>query len=271
MLDRSELYLRIELPDAQRTGAGSRPTLKPAHACRWRSISLRARRRKQWAIGLLSAVIAAELVALLIAGGVGATDPRSSRLGPLDATADEAGGFVLLGPGGEPLPILARRVSELPSSVLASVPDLIEHYERIPWGLPVSLERGWVSSEFGMRLHPISGERRFHAGIDLAVDTGTPVSASARGVVTFTGRRGGYGLLVIVDHENGMSTRYAHLSKLLVKVGDHVERGERIALSGATGNVTGEHLHYEVRINDEPVNPRPYLPEGLPDKRPPGM
>jgi murein DD-endopeptidase MepM/ murein hydrolase activator NlpD len=161
---------------------------------------------------------------------------------------------------------------DLPSGVIERVPDVVDWHERIPWGLPVSLERGWVSSEFSMsRIHPVSGVRRPHYGIDLAVDAGTPIRATARGVVTFAGGKSGYGLLVIVDHENGFSTRYAHCSKLLVKASNQVERGETIALAGATGNVTGEHLHYEVRINGEAVNPRRYLPEGLPTERPPGM
>ena len=156
--------------------------------------------------------------------------------------------------------------------MVSSVPELLDWHERVPWGLPVSLERGWVSSEFSMRrVHPVSGEPRPHYGIDLAVDEGIPIRATAKGVVTFAGEKGGYGLIVFVDHENGVVTRYAHCSKLLVRVGEQVVRGEKIALAGKTGVVTGEHLHYEVRFSGTPVNPRAYLPAGLPDKRPPGM
>jgi murein DD-endopeptidase MepM/ murein hydrolase activator NlpD len=263
--------MRLELPGARRARVRLKRTPKPAGARRWRSISPRARRRRLWGVaGVLSVVIAAQLVALLLtAGGPASAGPQSSRLGPLDAVGDDSGGLALFRPLGEPLPMLFQRVTEVPSGVLARVPDLIEEYERVPWGLPVSLERGWVSSEFGMRVHPI--EKKIHTGIDLAVDTGTRVNATARGVVTFADRNGGYGKVIYVDHENGMTTRYAHLSKLLVQVGDHVMRGQTIALSGATGNVTGEHLHYEVRLDGEPVNPRVYLPKSLPTERPEGM
>jgi len=218
----------------------------------------------------LSAAIAGQLAVLLVVGGGAPQEAHGSRLGPLNGTSEwsDGGPLRLL---SEPLPGFVQRAHELGLGVIGRVPDVIDWHERIPWGLPVSLERGWVSSEFGMRMHPVLHKRCMHEGIDLAVDAGEVVRSTARGVVTFADERGGYGLLVIVDHENGMTTRYAHLSKFLVGVGDHVERGERLGLSGATGRVTGEHLHYEVRIEGEAVNPRSYLPEGLPDERPPGM
>jgi murein DD-endopeptidase MepM/ murein hydrolase activator NlpD len=129
----------------------------------------------------------------------------------------------------------------------------------VPSMLPVSLEEGWVSSEFGMRVHPITGEWKMHEGIDLAVDEGVLVKATACGKVIFAGESGGYGNLVKIDHRNGIETRYAHNSVLKVKKGDYVRRGQVIALAGHSGRATGDHLHYEVRIRGKPVNPRKYL------------
>jgi murein DD-endopeptidase MepM/ murein hydrolase activator NlpD len=130
----------------------------------------------------------------------------------------------------------------------------------VPDILPVSLEKGWVSSEFGMRVHPITKKKKMHDGIDLAVDEGVPVKAAADGKVIFAGDGGGYGNLVKIDHGNGIETRYAHASALKVNEGDFVRRGQVIALAGHTGVATGDHLHYEVRVNGSPVDPRKYLP-----------
>lgn len=107
---------------------------------------------------------------------------------------------------------------------------------------------GRISSGFGLRTHPISGVRRLHAGVDVAAPTGTPVVAAAAGTVTWAGPRGGYGLLVVIDHGGGLETRYAHASALEVQRGAHVERGQPVARVGATGTATGPHLHYEVRV-----------------------
>lgn len=136
----------------------------------------------------------------------------------------------------------------------------------VPSILPVSLETGWVSSEFGMRLNPVSRQYEGHQGIDLAVDEGVPVKAAAHGKVIFAGDGGTYGLLVKIDHGNGIETRYAHNSAIRTKSGDLVKRGQVIALAGHTGRVRGnpgDHLHYEVRVNGQPVNPRTYLPDRI--------
>jgi len=133
----------------------------------------------------------------------------------------------------------------------------------VPSLLPVSLEGGWVSSEFGIRNDPITGNTRMHDGIDLAVDEGVPVKAAANARVVFAGDGGGYGRLVRIDHGNGIETRYAHNSVLKVKTGELVRKGQVIALAGHTGRVKGnpgDHLHYEVRMKGKPVNPRNYLP-----------
>ena len=123
---------------------------------------------------------------------------------------------------------------------------------------------GWesrVTSEFGYRSDPFTGQASGHTGIDIAVPTGTPVRAALPGVVTTAAyNAGGYGYYVMIDHGSGMVTLYAHNSKLLVKAGDTVEAGDMVSLSGSTGRSTGPHLHFEVRVNGQRVNPRPYLP-----------
>lgn len=112
-----------------------------------------------------------------------------------------------------------------------------------------------VSSGFGERTHPIFGEKRFHAGVDIPMPEGTPVRAAAEGVVTFAGEQRGYGNVVIVEHADGYTTRYAHNSKLLVEEGQLVGADTLLAESGSTGWTTGPHLHFEVRKDGEPVDP----------------
>ncbi len=114
---------------------------------------------------------------------------------------------------------------------------------------------GWISSPFGVRRDPFTGRRRFHEGIDITNRIGAPVIAPADGIVTFAKRNGGYGKVIYISHGFGISTRYGHLNKIYVKVGQHVQRGDLIGLIGNTGRSTGPHLHYEVRINNKPVNP----------------
>ena len=121
--------------------------------------------------------------------------------------------------------------------------------------------RNVVTSEFGNRRDPFTGERKGHSGMDLAVPTGTSVRAALPGTVTVsTYNQGGYGYYMMIDHGNGLSTLYGHNSQLLARVGQTVEAGDVIALSGSTGRSTGPHLHFEVRINGERTNPRSYLP-----------
>ena len=122
---------------------------------------------------------------------------------------------------------------------------------------------GWesvVTSEFGYRSDPFTGETRGHTGMDLAVPTGTPIRAALPGTVTVSQYNSSYGYYVMIDHGNGLSTLYGHNSQLLAQVGQTVEAGDIIARSGSTGRSTGPHLHFEVRINGERTNPRYYLP-----------
>lgn len=118
---------------------------------------------------------------------------------------------------------------------------------------------GRVSSNFGPRVHPVTGRQHVHSGLDFAAPLGTPIGAAAAGTVTFAGVRGGYGNLVIVEHGDGRETRYAHADRLLVRPGQHVAAGEKVATVGATGTATGPHLHLEVRVGGRAVDPAPLL------------
>ncbi|MFW6022842.1 MAG: peptidoglycan DD-metalloendopeptidase family protein [Halanaerobiaceae bacterium] len=113
----------------------------------------------------------------------------------------------------------------------------------------------FISSEFGWRADPFTGEQQLHEGLDIGVWYNTPVLATADGVVKFVGRNGGYGLLVTIEHGFGYETRYAHLNKIKVKKGQKVSRGDIVALSGNSGRSNGPHLHYEVILNNIPKNP----------------
>jgi len=121
--------------------------------------------------------------------------------------------------------------------------------------------RGWVTSDFSVRLDPYTGERVMHEGIDVATALGTPVRAPADGTVVFAGQEGGYGHVLVLDHGYGLKTRYGHLSRIDVKVGEKVKRGEFVAAVGNTGRSTGPHLHYEVRVNGVADNPRKFILE----------
>ena len=122
-----------------------------------------------------------------------------------------------------------------------------------PSGRPIL--KGWISSYYGMRTHPISGRREMHKGIDFAGKLGGPVIAVAKGVVTYAGKRYGYGKVIDIAHGNGYTTRYAHNSRLLVSVGDTVEIGFKIAEIGSSGRSTGPHVHFEVLKNGREINP----------------
>ena len=120
-----------------------------------------------------------------------------------------------------------------------------------------------MSSPFGMRLDPFNGRPAVHTGIDLRGEIGEPVHATAAGKVSIAAREGGYGNMVEINHGNGLATRYGHLSKILVKVGQTVRIGDVIGLIGSTGRSTGPHLHYETRINGEAVDPQKFLRAGI--------
>ncbi|MFN3533893.1 MAG: peptidoglycan DD-metalloendopeptidase family protein [Desulfatiglandales bacterium] len=139
-----------------------------------------------------------------------------------------------------------KKYLESQSIKLASIPSI--------W--PVS---GVISSPYGYRSSPFQERGEFHRGVDIRAPYGSPVKASADGVIREIGYQAAYGRYVELDHKNGFSTKYAHLSKVLVKEGMSVKKGQIIGLVGTTGNSTGPHLHYEVTFKGAPVNPNPYL------------
>jgi len=132
-----------------------------------------------------------------------------------------------------------------------------ESLDHVPSIRPVDI--GWLSSGYGYRRDPFTSVKRFHHGLDYSVPKGTPVRATADGVVAALKRDRGYGLMVRLDHGNGLSTIYAHLSEWRVKTGQKVRRGQTIALSGNSGRSTAPHLHYEVHIQGRHVSPLPYV------------
>jgi murein DD-endopeptidase MepM/ murein hydrolase activator NlpD len=118
---------------------------------------------------------------------------------------------------------------------------------------------GRVTSDFGMRLHPILKRYRYHPGVDFAAKMGTPIYAAADGIVKFAGYNGGYGRYVSIDHLYGFETRYGHMQQILVRPGQRVKRGDRIGLVGKTGLATAPHLHFEVHFKGQEVNPELYF------------
>jgi len=129
--------------------------------------------------------------------------------------------------------------------------------ESKPRGKPIL--KGWTSSYFGKRADPFTGRIAMHKGMDFAGKEGSEIIAVANGVVTWAGKRYGYGNLIEINHGNGLSTRYGHNAKLLVKVGDNVEKGQTISFMGSTGRSTGPHVHFEVLKNDRQINPAKYV------------
>ena len=143
--------------------------------------------------------------------------------------------------------------------VMEAVPKIVERGTKIPPTYIKPISGGRQSSGFGRRKSPTKGASSYHKGVDWSVPTGTAVFASCGGTVAKAGWGSGYGYCVYINHEDGRQTRYGHLSKVLVKAGQTVKQGERIALSGNTGISTGPHLHFEILINGSQVNPLKYL------------
>jgi len=154
-----------------------------------------------------------------------------------------------------------RTLKELSLSRLATSLRQLDTMERALLALPNSAPATplTLSSGFGVRSDPFNGAAALHAGLDITGDHGQPIFAAAAGRVVSVGQQGGYGNLVIVDHGHGLQTRYGHLSGFDVRAGQTVARGQKIARMGSTGRSTGDHLHFEVRVNDRAINPRPFL------------
>ncbi len=191
---------------------------------------------------------------------VDAVEDTSRKLAEKSGMAESSG---LPGTGGpafpldqESLAVLEAKMSRLEKDLHLYEAALREHgYTPSIWPVEGKLESG-----FGGRRNPFGGSSyEFHSGQDIDAAWGAPVIAGARGKVTFVGWQNGYGQLVVIDHGGGLTTRYGHLSSIVAEQGATVERGELVGKVGSTGRSTGPHLHYEVRINDEPVNPLQYL------------
>jgi murein DD-endopeptidase MepM/ murein hydrolase activator NlpD len=179
-----------------------------------------------------------------------------------DIGADEDDGNAIGGPYLEP-----ESATEFESSIadLDVALDKLEHVKALALKFPLAnpAPNRRITSLFGNRIDPFFGKLAMHAGIDFRQKTGSEVKATGAGVVIHAGTAGGYGIMVEIDHGNGITTRYGHLSKVLVKEGDVINAGDLIALSGSTGRSTGPHLHYEVRRNGSAVDPMRFLNAGL--------
>lgn len=194
--------------------------------------------------GRTQAILAgvAALAVTFSACGVSQAASGSTEAAPADAAATEAGAdaqFRSLFQSWQKLDVREQTVIAIPSMQ------------------PVDNMR--LTSSFGVRSDPFHGAAAMHAGIDIPGPIGTPVYATADGVIGRSGRFGGYGNLVTVNHGKGIETRYGHLSKILVTGNTRVRRGQLIGLMGSTGRSTGSHLHYEVRIDGAAVNPTPFM------------
>lgn len=169
---------------------------------------------------------------------------KGAQGGPLIALSTSASGAI--DPRFERLGVSLARMSLLERG-LAGIPQF----------LPASLE--YISSGFGYRSDPFTGAGAFHAGLDFKGPYGAPIYAAAKGVVSFAGIKSGYGNCLEIDHGNGLLTRYAHMSAYRAQIGQAVKPGDIIGAIGSSGRSTGPHLHFEVRIDDQAVNPRPFL------------
>ncbi|PYX25466.1 MAG: M23 family peptidase [Acidobacteria bacterium] len=161
--------------------------------------------------------------------------------------------------------LYALRTSALTGATMTGISlGLTRNVTTADWARANSAPNLWpvegpVTGSFGERIDPFNGEGAFHSGIDIGSSLGQPVIAPADGMVLFADFMGGYGRAVIVDHGRGITTRYGHLGNFAVAPGQHVQRGDILGYVGLSGRSTGPHLHYEVRINDTPVNPHKYL------------
>ncbi len=171
---------------------------------------------------------------------------KNAMGGPLELLATSSNGDI--DPRFERLGASLERMNALERG-LASIPQVT----------PTSLAQTKMSSNYGYRRDPINGGGAMHSGLDFKGPYGAPIYSAAAGKVTFAGWRGGYGKTVEVTHGNGMMTRYAHMSRFKTQLGQEVAAGDMIGAIGSTGRSTGPHLHFEVRINDRPVNPQPFL------------
>jgi hypothetical protein len=189
--------------------------------------------------------------------GIGGPEPDMTGV-ERDGSGFMAGGMK------EDLDMLIRQ-SELELESYRQIVSILDNEKKVRDATPSirPLKGGFLSSRFGRRLDPFTGRISRHLGVDYCARSGSPVMSTADGIVTMTKKKGSLGLVVEINHGNGFKTRYAHLSKMLVKRGARVKRGEIIGLVGSTGRSTGSHLHYEVMFRKAHRNPLHYIiPEG---------
>lgn len=196
------------------------------------------------------------------------TDARVRQLASLDS--EPQGLPVAIGglpeEGSESVDEIQRRINKLQveielrrqsqEDVRNLLNDQVSISRATPKGWPT---KGWITSYFGMRKSPFTGRRVMHEGLDIAANTGTPVYATADGIVARVDYSRGYGKTVVIDHGYGYRTIFGHNSKILVKSGQRIKRGDRVSFVGNTGQSTGPHLHYELRLNGVPIDPRKTL------------
>jgi murein DD-endopeptidase MepM/ murein hydrolase activator NlpD len=187
--------------------------------------------------------------------GMGGPSPSDVR-GKLKVEKDEKGLTHQLRTDIERLESEAASQEESLSELIKLLQSKKEMLVHTPSIWPV---HGWVTSGFGFRINPFTGLTQMHEGLDISNRVGTPVVATADGIVSDTGKDYFLGNVVVISHGFGMTTRYAHLNKILIRAGQKVKRGDKIAEVGTTGRSTGPHLHYEVRVNGVPVNPVRYI------------
>ena len=195
---------------------------------------------------------------------VDAIEDTSRRLAEMSGVAEQQTAQNPHGSGGPlvkldaaEIAVVERRAAQLERQ-LKQYEAALHERARVPSLWPVA---GELNDGFGARSDPFGGGgAEFHTGQDIMAAPGTPVVAAAEGTVTFAGWKNGYGQVVEIDHGQGLTTRYGHLSKIETAAGHEIARGELLGRVGSTGRSTGPHLHYEVRINDSPVSPRAYLP-----------
>lgn len=188
-------------------------------------------------------------------GGPGTATLQSSELYRLDP---EQGRLAFT--TAYDLNTMIRRARLLALSWTEAIDSLTSQHDRWESTPSIMPTFGYISSSFSRsRMHPILDRARPHAGIDIAAPHGTPILAAAKGRVVFAGTRGNYGRMVEIDHGYGYVTRYAHASRVLVRAGQRVQRGDKIAEVGSTGLSSGPHLHYEVFVNGRAVNPSNYV------------
>ena len=193
--------------------------------------------------------------------------PSSDSSAAIAAGMGEAGDSAAAAPSHADVETLIQR-ADLLSARFAAVTDSLElnakRFASVPSIMPTA---GWLTSQFSRaRVHPLLHTTRPHEGIDVSAPMGAPIVAPASGVVTLVTRENGYGNMLEIDHGNGIVTRYAHCSRIDVRTGQRVTRGQRIAAVGSTGLATGPHLHYELHINGKVVNPMTYvLADAIPD------